>query len=163
MKTLIVASLLLFPAAALCQPAGFRPDNSLIVGQVESLRGITAVSVSVGIDGIREMSESTCRSDIETRLRGAGIKILPSTTNPRTYPNLNFSVTAMSVHDEAERIMGLIAMYQLQLWQLSPQKTGPRYAQGATWIDSGVVQGPASVSFLANLRRSYLELVEFRR
>ena len=159
MKGMIIASLLLYPATALCQPAGLHPDASLIVGGVESLRGITAASVSVSIAGIRDIPESTYRADIETRLRGAGIKILPPTTSPSTYPNLHLSVTAMIVHDEAGSIIGSIAMYELYFWQLSPRKTGARYDRGATWVDSGIIHGP-STSFPPYLRESYLESVD---
>jgi hypothetical protein len=75
-KLLAVPLLLLLPA---CTAYGQRTDPTQVRFQAGTLKGINEMSVSIHVEGIRDIPEATYRSDIERRLKAAGIKILPPT------------------------------------------------------------------------------------
>jgi hypothetical protein len=152
-KTLLAVALLLFPVSA---ADGQKPDPAQIRFQATSLKGINEMSVSVHVDGIRDIPESTYRSDIERRLKAAGIKILPPTENPRTYPCLYLAVEAGFIRAKNENLLGSVVTWRMDFMQLIPEKMGSQtvYIRGSTWTSSGWNWGP-SITIASVLREGY--------
>ena len=161
-KLLVLPLLLLFPA---CTAYGQRPDPARTRFQAGTLKGINAMSVSIYVEGIRDIPESTYRSDIERRLKAAGIKVLPPTENPRTYPCLSLDVDAGFIRADSEtvgeRTLGSIVSWRLNFWQLIPQNTGSQtvYIRGATWMTYGWNWG-SSIRIVPLLREGYISAIE---
>ena len=144
-------------AGAVAQP---RPPQAQIKRSPETLRGVNAMSVVLFIDGIRDISESTYRSDIESRLRAAGITVLLPTEKPRTYPYLSLTVDAAFLHAVNGNLQGSLAVFQLGLSQLFPRSVGGEtvYYVGETWQTRGFVAG--GIRMVADLRAEYVKAVE---
>jgi hypothetical protein len=119
--------------------AAQRPDPAHTLFQATSLKGINEMSVSINVEGISDIPESTYRADVERRLNAAGIKVLPQTANPRTYPCLSLDVDAGFIRAKNESLLGTFYTWHLMFWQLIPQKIGSQtvYIRGATWMESG--------------------------
>jgi len=150
--------LLLFPV---CTAFGQRPDPKQIIVNEDTLKGIKAMSVMVSVDGIRDIPESTYRSDIESRLKAAGITVLQPTDNPKTYPCLWLIVDGDFIHTEDGRLAGSIVTYRLMFYQLFPQKVGSQtvYTRGATYELHTYLWGD-SMSIAFTLRRAYTASID---
>ncbi len=157
-KLLAVPLLLLLPV---CTAYGQRPDPTQVRFQATSLKGINEMSVSINVEGIRDIPESTYRSDIEHRLKAAGIKILPPTENPRTYPSLSLDVDAGFIRAKDGSLLGSVVSWHLIFWQLIPQKIGSQtvYVRGATWMSTGWNWG-SSITITSVLREGYARVAD---
>jgi hypothetical protein len=157
-KLLAVPLLLLFPV---CTAYGQRPDPAEVRFQATSLKGINEMSVSIHVEGIRDIPESTYRSDIERRLKAAGIKILPPTENPRTYPCLNLSVDAGFIRAKDGSLLGSVVTWGLNFMQLIPQKIGSQtvHIRATTWTSSGWNWG-SSITIASVLRDGYTRVAD---
>jgi hypothetical protein len=157
-KTLLAVALLQFPV---CTAYGQRPDPAQTRFQATSLKGINEMSVVIHVEGIRDIPESTYRSDIESRLKAAGIKILPPTENPRTYPCLYLAVDAGFIRAKDESLLGSVVTWRLDFMQLIPQKIGSQtvYIRGATWTSSGWNWG-SSITIASVLREGYTRVAD---
>jgi hypothetical protein len=112
-KLLAGPLLLLLPV---CTAFGQRIDPTQVRFQAGTLKGINEMSVSIHVEGIRDIPESTYRSDIERRLKAAGIKILPPTENPRTYPCLVLGVDAGFIRAKNESLLGSVVSWRLDFF-----------------------------------------------
>jgi hypothetical protein len=157
-KLLAVPMLLLLQV---CMAYGQRPDPAHSRFQAGTLQGIHEMSVSVYVEGIRDIPESTYRSDIERRLKAAGIKILPPTENPRTYPCLSLDVDAGFIHAKDNSTLGSVVIWHLNFWQLIPQKIGSQtvYIRGATWMGNGWNWG-SSITIASVLHEGYIGVID---
>jgi hypothetical protein len=157
-KLLAVLFLVLFPV---CTAYGQKSDPAPTRFQATSLKGINEMSVSIHVEGIRDIPDSTYRSDIEHRLKAAGIKILPPTENPRTYPCLYLAVDAGFIHAQNERLLGSVVIWRLDFMRLIPEKIGSQtvYVRGATWTTSGWNWGP-STTIASVLREGYTRVAD---
>ena len=139
-RALVIATLLLIPMAASGQPRAIRPEPGFVQTGADTLRGIKEMAVEIEINGIRDIPESTYLADIENRLRSAGIRIVPHTANPHTYPFLLLTVQASVMRSESDVRMGSVAVYTLQFWQLIPP-TRRDTVKALTWLDYGNLWG----------------------
>ena len=157
-KELFAVALLLLPV---CTAYGQRPDPTLIRFQAGTLKGINEMSVSIYVEGIRDIPESTYRSDIERRLKAAGIKILAPTENPRTYPCLTLSVDAGFIRAKDDSLLGSVVSWRLDFMQLIPQKIDSQtvYIRGTTWTSDGWNWG-SSITIASVLRDGYTSVVD---
>ena len=107
-----------------------------VIAQDDVLKGRTAMSIAVSVEGMRDIPEEEFRSDIETRLRQSGITILPP-ASPRTYPclALDINVNGYSDIQGVYLIFGSIRLeyYQLFPAQLRGGKAG--FIEARTWVD----------------------------
>ena len=144
-------------AGAVAQP---RPALAQIKGGPETLRGVNAMSVVLFIDGIRDIPDSTYRSDLESRLKAAGITVLPPTESPRTYPYLSLTVDAAPLRSVDGDLQGWMNVYQLGLTQLFPRSVGGEtvYYVGETYQTRGYVAG--GIRIVADLRAAYIKAVD---
>jgi hypothetical protein len=158
LRCVLAALLVITPAHVL---AGQRPAAGQVKVQADTLVGIQAMSVSLLIEGIRDLPEATYRSDIESRLKAAGIAILAPTENPRTYPHMRLTVNADFLRDNNGRLSGSLSVWSLQLEQLFPRTAGGGtvYYRGTTWQVSGRVVD-SSIGIVAALRREYTKAVD---
>lgn len=152
---------LLFLLQISSMSAAQRPDPAHVLFQATSLKGINEMSVSIKVEGIRDIPESTYRADVERRLKAAGIKVLPPTENPRTYPCLSLDVDAGFIRAQNESLLGSVVSWHLVFWQLIPQKIGSQtvYVRGATWMDAGWNWG-SSITIVSALREGYISRVD---
>jgi len=157
-KTLLAVALLLFPV---CAAYSQKPVPSETRFQATSLKGINEMSVSIHFEGIRDIPESTYRSDIEGRLKAAGIKILPPTENPRTYPCLNLSVDAGFIRAKDGSLLGSVVTWTMNFTQLIPEKIGSQTVniRGTTWTSSGWNWG-SSITIASVLREGYTRVAD---
>lgn len=158
MKYLLTTLLLLLQV---CSAFGQRPDPASIRMNEDTLKGITAMSVMVEVEGITDIPESTYIADIESRLKAVGITILPPTSSPRTYPCLVLFVQGFFATTTGGGSVGSIVNHQLEFFQLIPQRTGSQtvYIRGITYAIKASVRG-SSMSIGSILRESYVEQVD---
>jgi hypothetical protein len=119
------------------------------------------MSVEVVVGGISDIPESSYRSEIESRLKAAGISVLPPTKNPRTYPVLKLVVRATFIRAQNNTLLGSFADCQLRFEQLIPTTVSSRtmYVMGITWMNSDWTWGP-SIGIVSKLRESYRGLTD---
>jgi hypothetical protein len=120
------------------------------------------MSVVVVVEGIRDIPESAYRSDIESKLKAAGITVLPPTVDPHTYPFLGLVVTASFIRSQNNNLLGSLVVCQLQFDQLIPATVGsqPKYVRAITWeSDSNYAFGP-SIGIVSQLRELYRGMID---
>lgn len=157
MKYLFTILLCFLP---ICTALGQRPNSTQIIIDEETLKGIKTMSVEVYVDGITDIPESIYRADIESRLKAAGITVLPPTKNPRTYPFLMLSVFGSFIRANDGSIMGSLVSHSLKFYQVFPQKVGSEtvYIRGITYDLANTINGN-SIGIASSLRESYIEQI----
>jgi hypothetical protein len=109
------------------------PSNDQILDDDDSLRGQNALAIRVVIDGMRDIPESTFRSDIVDELEPLGITVLPNSEPPQ-HPYLVLIVTAQLarlVNDIPFTTFSITLDFQ-QLFPL-PGAGTRRYVDARTW------------------------------
>jgi hypothetical protein len=129
---LMLTSLMLFMMTEMTDAQSARRPE--VISGEDSMKGQTAMSVAISIDGIKDIPESIFRSDIEAALKQNGITILPQSDPPK-YPILRLLVTVTPWKDGSGNQYALYEL-SLELRQiLSLQSRGgtPKLVEGTTW------------------------------
>jgi hypothetical protein len=112
-----------------------------VVSQLETLRGQSSIAVRAEVDGIRDLSEASLRSDVETALRGAGITILPD--GPEATPVLVLKVDALTARMGG--VFQTVYALALEFRRLLPvnEQHSNRLMQATTWSNGSLGTVPA--------------------